>query len=103
METYTISFADGTIIDNLRLNGNNFISGTELTEAVFAGNLRHVTITDSDGIAEEYTNMELVQLRQYGDEWWFILREKSTQQMSDERVRADIDYIAMMTDVELEG
>lgn len=103
METYTISFADGTIIDNLRLNGNNYISSTELTEAVFAGNLRQVTITDSDGNINEYTNMELVQLQRYGNEWWFILRKKSTQQMSDERLRADIDYIAMMTDVELEG
>ena len=44
--TWTVTLADGTALDGLGLNGNNFISTRKLTDADFAGKLEHVTITD---------------------------------------------------------
>ena len=41
---YKITLADGTVIDNLRLNGNNYISDKELTAHVFLGKLDKVII-----------------------------------------------------------
>lgn len=88
------------------MNGNNFISKTELTEDTFRGKLSKVTITgdaeaEDAGLIGEHEHMELVQVQQYGAEWWFILREMSAAELQALKDRGDIDYIAMMTGVEL--
>ena len=43
---YTITLNDGTKIENLRLNGNNFISAAPVTKNMFDGNCSEVTISD---------------------------------------------------------
>ena len=40
-EMYTITLSDGSTIEHLRLNGNNFISRIEVTEEDFEGKLAH--------------------------------------------------------------
>ena len=45
---YKITLADGTVIDNLKLNGNNFISPVEIDETIFDGNCLNVTINDGE-------------------------------------------------------
>ena len=80
---HTIELADGTKLENLQLNGNNFISQTLVSDAVFDGNLSRVTITGPDGTAE-YEDMKLIQNKQYGDEWWFVLAEKTNAEKDKE-------------------
>lgn len=100
--TFKITLADGTVLDGLGLNGNNYISSKKLTEADFADNLDHITIEDADGNVEELENLELVQVKKYGKEYWFVLRQLSEQELKDLRTRANIEYIAMMADIDLE-
>lgn len=45
-ETYAITLADGTILDNLKLNGNNFISNTAIDADIFNENCSPVIISD---------------------------------------------------------
>ena len=45
---YKITLSDETVLDNLRLNGNNFISSSEINESVFDGNCSIVTINDGE-------------------------------------------------------
>lgn len=97
---YKVTLADGTVIDNLRLNGNNYISEKELSADMFLGNLGTVTINDGEKDVV-YENMTLVQLAKYDDEYWFILRTMTKKELQEIKNRSDIDYIAMMTDVEL--
>lgn len=97
---YKITLSNGTVIDNLRLNGNNYISEKELSTDMFLGNLGTVTINDGEKDAI-YENMTLVQLAKYDDEYWFILRTMTKKELQEIKNRSDIDYIAMMTDVEL--
>ena len=99
---YKITLADGTEIENLAINGNNFISDEELTESTFARKLHTVTITGSDGSEEIIDNAELISLRKEGDKTWFIIREIPASVMKERKIQADIEYIAMMTDVNLE-
>lgn len=99
--TYKVTLSDGTEIDNLRLNGNNYISNEPLTEEDFEGKLEEVTITGPMG-TQTMEHCELVQLQQYGDEYWFIIRQIPADELARRQARADIDYIAFMTDVELE-
>ena len=99
--TWTVTLADGTAMEGLALNGNNFISTRKLTDADFAGKLEHVTITDGEATTE-LTNVELVQCMQYGTEYWFVLREMTAEELTAAKVQASIDYIAMMADIDLE-
>ena len=103
--TFTVTLADGTSISNLELNGNNFISKTELTPETFSGKLSKVKIEgpedcfDDAGLIGEHKNMELVQVKKYGDEYWFILRDLSQEELRNMRVDARLDYIEMMEDL----
>ena len=78
--TWTVTLADGTALEGLGLNGNNFISTRKLTDADFAGKLEHVTITDGE-TTTELTNVELVQCMQYGTKYWLVLREMTAEEL----------------------
>lgn len=95
---YSVTLSDGTKLDNLALNGNNFVSSTKLTEADFKNKLSKVTITDDDGQTKDYTDMVLVQVTQVGDETWFILGEKAQDDLSKLK-----DAVATLTDMIMQG
>lgn len=97
---YKITLADGSIIDNLKLNGNNYISENPIDETMFADNCSPVTI--SDGVTEEtHPSMELVQITESAGEYWFVLRDYSTEELAQMKMQSDIEYVAMMAGVEL--
>lgn len=81
---YTIALADGTTIENLTLNGNNYISPEPIEADIFAGNCAPMTISDGEN-EEVHENAELVQCVQYGDEYWLVFRDISDeeQRMND--------------------
>ncbi|MBQ9659509.1 MAG: hypothetical protein IJV31_12280 [Clostridia bacterium] len=102
---WKITLSDGTEIKDLRKNGNNFVSETEITENDFKGKLSKVIIEgkeDGQKVKEEYEHMELVQVVQYEDGYYFILRELSERELKDEKIQSNLDYLAMMVDVDLE-
>ena len=88
---FKITLDDGTVLENLRLNGNNYISTEELTENDFEGKLSEVTIQDDSGKETVLEDVVLIQVQQYGNEWWFILAEKSPEQKEKEKLLADIE------------
>ena len=99
-KTYSVTLSDGTKLENLRLNGNNFISAVPVTKSMFDGNCSKVTI--SDGETEEvHENLDLVQITENGGEYWFILRSLTPDELFRIKMQSDIEYIAMMADVEL--
>ena len=91
---YTIALADGTELIGLGLNGNNFVSPTEVTAATFNGKLETVTISDGEK-TETMHNAELIQIAHYADGWYFILRE------IPEAMQLQMDLDAMAVDHEL--
>ena len=91
---YTITLSDGTVLSDLALNGNNFVSQTEATEAMFAGKLDTVTINDGEN-TEILHDAELVQITHHADGWYFILREIPPEQ------RTQMDMDALTIDHEL--
>lgn len=97
---YTITLADGTEISNLKLNGNNFISNENLDASVFEDNCFPVTISDGEN-ESVHPAMELIHLTEYERETWFALRDMTPTELEAIKNRSDIDYIALMCDVEL--
>jgi len=97
---YTILLSDGTEISNLRLNGNNYISESIIVKESFSSNCSPVIINDGEH-EEVHENMELVQITNVAGNYWFILRDISSEELAKIKIQSDIEYIAMMTGVEL--
>lgn len=100
-KTYTITLADGTVLDNLKLNGDNFISNTAINADIFNENCS--TIIINDGVnSETHNNMVFVQVtEQEPGKYWFVLRKLSTSELVWIKMQSDIDYVAMMAGIEL--
>lgn len=98
---YKIILADGTEIANLKLNGNNYISSQKIDASIFADNCSPVII--SDGVKEDtHNNMELVQITEQNvGEYWFVLRDIPENELAKIKMQSDIEYVAMMSGVEL--
>ena len=97
MENITIALSNGTELTGLELNGNNYISPEKLTEDTFADGLSPVVIN-----GEEHEQMALMQCIQHADgRTWFILRDVTAEEIASAKLRSDIDFIALMSDIEL--
>lgn len=97
MENITIALSNGTELTGLELNGNNYISKEALTEETFNDGLSPVAIN-----GEVHDQMALVQCIQHEDgRTWFILRDVTAEEVAQAKLRADIDFLALMTDVKL--
>lgn len=105
-KSWKITLADGTELENLSLNGNNFVSETIITEDDFKGKLLKVKIEgkteDGQEIAEEHEHMELVQIAHYEDGYYFVLRDITEAELEKMKMKSDIEYLAMMSDIDLE-
>lgn len=99
-DLYKITLADGTEISGLRMNGNNFISSAKITKDIFEDNLSSVIISDGRN-EEEHGQMELVQITTTENEYWFVLRDVTPDELYLAKLRADIDYVGMMADVDI--
>lgn len=99
--TYNIELASGKEFRNLRLNGNNYVSVEEVTEDDF-DDLSEVTITDSEGNVQVLHNVELLQVQQYEDGFYFILAEMPEAKVRAMATEAQIMFTAIATDTLIE-
>ena len=98
---YKITLADGTVLKNLELNGNNYIAEGVIDDAVFKDNMATVTITDGK-TTETYEDMVLLSHRVDDGRSWIVLGEKSAQEKAMERINAMLSSAAdSITDVQL--
>ena len=98
---YKIKLNDGTVLENLELNGNNYISENVVEDSVFVGNLGTVVISNGE-TEETFTDMKLLSNRVDSGKSWFVLGEKTEQEKTMERLLADLTINAeSITDVQL--
>ena len=82
---YKITLADGTELNDLVLNGNNFIAQTAVSDAVFKGNMATVTITNlEDGTTEQIEDGVLLSNIVRDGKSWLVLGQKSAEQKAME-------------------
>ena len=96
---HSVKLADGTELKNLELNGDNYISEEIILDDIFKDNLDNVTITDG-GNEVVYTNMKLIQNKIYGTQSWFILAEKTREEIEKETL---LQLLADLTETILLG
>lgn len=95
---YSLKLSDGTILDNLELNGNNYISDTIVPDEVFLNNLGTVVLVKGD-TSITYRNMKLIQNIAIEDKSWFVLAEKSEAEIENENLKkmlADLTEIVLL-------
>lgn len=82
---YKITLADGTELNDLVLNGNNFIAQTAVSDAVFKGNMATVTITNlEDGTAGQIEDGVLLSNIVRDGCSWIVLGQKTPEQKAME-------------------
>lgn len=99
---YTITLHDGTKLENLELNGNNYIAEGVIEDSVFEGNLDTVKITDGE-TTETFTDMRLMSNRAVDGHSWFVLGEKTEQQKKDETMSRQVADMNKALNVLLTG
>lgn len=93
---YKITLADGTTLENLVLNGNNFIAAAAVDDAVFKGNMASVTITNlEDGTAEQIEDGVLLSNIVRDGKSWLVLGQKSAEQKRLEAIDSTFTDLQM--------
>lgn len=95
-KTFKIELADGTQLENVTINGNCYIFRGSIGDEVLSDdNLTDVTIGD-----EKHTNMVCTNKWTEGDDTWFIIRDKSQQELDRMALEAKVDFLMAMQGVE---
>lgn len=101
MTKYTITMADGTVLDNLLMNGNMYVSQTEITkDDLNLDALSEVVIkeTEDDGTEHEDTfeNMVCDGVVHWAEGWLFNLRTMTNGETTYAEMDARIAFLEMM-------
>ena len=101
---YKITLADGTALENLVLNGNNYVASTAVDDAVFKDNMATVTITNlEDGTAEQIEDGVLLSNIVRDCCSWIVLGQKTPEQKAEEARDKEIAELRQAMTVLLTG
>lgn len=105
METkYSIRLSNGSVLEHCTLSGTTWHYPGALSSSVFEYNLSRVEIwpEEENPTTDIYTDMNLLFCIQQSEELtMFAMLPKTPQEIQAENMRADIDYIAMLTGITL--
>lgn len=101
---YKITLNDGTTLENLVLNGNNFIAAAVVDDAVFKDNMASVTITNlEDGTTEQIEDGVLLSNIVRDGCSWIVLGQKKPEQKAVEAKDKEIAELRRAMAVLLTG
>lgn len=93
---YKITLADGTTLENLVLNGNNYVASTAVDDAVFKDNMASVTITNlEDESTEQIEDGVLLSNIVRDGKSWLVLGQKSAEQKRQETIDSTFTDLQM--------
>lgn len=95
---YKLQLVDGTIIDNLTMNGNNYIPEIPLDINVFTGNVEKIIITDENGNVEEINNCRII-FSEVSGKQSFVITSKTKTEVENEELKkrlADLTEIVLL-------
>lgn len=100
-KTYSITLADGTVLEGLKKPTNAFVAPADTDLSVFEDNCAPVIISDGE-TTETHPAMHFSPApdKDTGEKR-FILRDMTKSELKDMETDSKIEYIAMMAGVEL--
>jgi len=100
-DIYNITFLNGVNFDRLTKNLTLYISDVELDLSDVRGPQTQVFVTNN-AVTQELTNVRFVKKPSGEDgEFWYAFEETPEVNWEIENMKANIEYLAMMADVEL--
>ena len=107
--SYSLILSSGKSFTGLEANGDYFETASPLAAEDFSGLMSRVSVVDNgnnDGVvppveAGIYTDLEVCHIFSADGKSYVCLKHKDTSEADALRDRADIEYLAMMTGVEL--
>ena len=96
MEKAKITFKNGVEIE-AEVNGSCYITDRKPD---FPVDLSEVTATAGEDV-KVIRNAEVNEAASVDGRYWFTLQELTEQELKDIKTQADIQYLAMMADIEL--
>jgi len=105
-ETYTLKIKSNNnefTIENLSMNGTNYVSKTKVDTIQWPEIFELIVESDSKRI-EHYEHARLIQQTKHNqtEEWYLIFSSVSNQEIESMKMKSDIEYLSMMTDIEIE-
>lgn len=82
---YSITLSDGTVVENLELNGNNFIADKVIDSSLFEGKLNPMHISDGT-TAETHKDWVLLSNIVHDGRSWLVFGEKSEGEKQAEKI-----------------
>ena len=107
-KTYTLTIEGGSktfTAGNLTMNGTNYVSGSKVDTANWPAVFK-LTAKDNEGnVTEEYPYAKLLQQEQYawdGGKFYLAFAPVSEQEIKNAELQANLEYIAMMSDIDID-
>ena len=104
--TLTIEGQNSTItVENLSMNGTNYVSEAKVDTTAWPPTFK-LTAKDEEGtVTEAIDYAKLIQQEQYtwdNNRWYLAFALVSPQEIENAKLHSQIEYMAMMTDVDLD-
>lgn len=97
----SIILADGTTLDNIEYDDFYFTASYKIDKNIFSGNCSPFTVRigDEDII---HRHAELAVFRETDDGAAFRFRDLTAKDVAQRKMEANLEYLAMMLDIDLE-
>lgn len=90
-----LQFPNGTVIENLELNANTFISKEKVDESLFSDIISELTVVKDDNNTSIMHNVVFVTQYQCGDEWYLALREMTKEELKKKELMDSITELQL--------
>ena len=87
---YEIILSDGAKIENVEMNGNNYIPKKPIDTSIFEGKTSTVDVVDGEGVVETITDFKVI-FAKVSEEQSFIIHKKTKEEISTENMAAEIN------------
>lgn len=108
-KTYTLEIEGerGTItVENLTMNGTNYVSEAKVDTTAWPPTFK-LTAKDEEGaVTETIDHAKLIQQVSYewdDGKWYLAFAPVSPQEIENARLQSQLDYLALMADIDLDA
>lgn len=97
----SLTLSDGQLINSLIVNGDVFVSRVPIDPSIFEDNVNPITVT-INGVSTVHDDWKFCSVIPINGEWWICFAEMDAFEKLELDFQSKIDYISMMTDVDLD-
>lgn len=105
-KTYTLYADSVKLAENLTKNGTNYVSIDEVDVSSLPPVFKFKAVDNEGDVAEEYLYAKLLQQVQYewdDNKYYLAFAPVSQQEVDFDNFRANLQYLAMMSDVDIDA